>query len=95
MLRSRQSDSVLSLCKSALDQHSLILQEQSAIRDSMERDRQEKLMPVVSQAVSNLVSTKLEEVVSNEIKESILPGNSALVLKKCNLFLCLNKSKLN
>lgn len=62
------------LCKSALDQHSIILEEQLAIRDSKERDRQEKLMTAVSQAVTNLVSSKFEEVVSNEIKESILPG---------------------
>lgn len=76
MLRSRQSESVVaSLCKSALDQQSLILEEQLAIRESKERDRHEKLISVMTQAVNNLVTTKFEEIMSNEIKDIILPGD--------------------
>lgn len=71
-----------SLCKSALDQHSIILEEQLAIRDSKERDRHEKLMSAISQAVSNLISTKFEQVISNEVKDSILPGKKILNRKK-------------
>ncbi|KAK6618943.1 hypothetical protein RUM44_003324 [Polyplax serrata] len=75
MLRSRQSESVVaSLCKSALDQQSLILEEQLAIRESKERDRHEKLISVMTQAVNNLVTTKFEEIMSNEIKDIILPA---------------------
>ena len=76
-----------SLCKSALDQHSIILEEQLAIRDSKERDRHEKLMSAISQAVSNLISTKFEQVISNEVKDSILPGKKILNRKKFFFFL--------
>lgn len=75
MLRSRQSDSAMaSLFKNALDKHVIIFEEHLAMRDSKERDRQEKLMSAVSQAVGNLVTAKLEEIVSTEIKKNILPA---------------------
>lgn len=71
-----------SVFKSALDHHVMILEEHLAKRDSKERDKQEKFMSGVSQLFGNLVSAKLEEIVSTEIKKNILPGLLSLTFKE-------------
>ncbi|KAL0273960.1 UNVERIFIED_CONTAM: hypothetical protein PYX00_006513 [Menopon gallinae] len=75
LLRSRQSETVIaSLFKSALEKHNLILEEQLSMRDGKERDRQESFLSALTQSVGNLVTTKLDEIVSTEMKKNILPA---------------------
>lgn len=55
-------------------QHMALLEELLLQREDKERKRQEALMCAISQAVGNLVTAKLEDIVTAEIKNSIIPG---------------------
>ncbi|XP_021913253.1 enhancer of mRNA-decapping protein 4 isoform X2 [Zootermopsis nevadensis] len=55
-------------------QHMALLEELLLQREDKERKRQEALMCAISQAVGNLVTAKLEDIVTAEIKNSIIPA---------------------
>jgi hypothetical protein len=55
-------------------QHVSLLEELLLRREDKERKREEALMCAISQAVGNLVTAKLEDIVTGEIKSSIIPG---------------------
>lgn len=49
-------------------------QQHMALLEELLLQRQEALMSAISQAVGNLVTAKLEDIVTAEIKNSIIPG---------------------
>jgi serine phosphatase RsbU (regulator of sigma subunit) len=55
-------------------QQGVLLDELLLQRDDKEQKRQEALMSAISQVVGNLVTAKLEDIVTAEIKNSIIPG---------------------
>jgi hypothetical protein len=59
-------------------QHMALLEELLLQREDKERKRQEALMCAISQAIGNLVTAKLQDVVTAEIKNSIMPGKQLL-----------------
>ncbi|XP_069698744.1 enhancer of mRNA-decapping protein 4 isoform X2 [Periplaneta americana] len=73
-----QAEQHVPLLRSQLDKHQqqlmALLEELLLQREDKERKRQEALMSAISQAVGNLVSAKLEDIVTSEIKNSIIPA---------------------
>jgi hypothetical protein len=49
-------------------------QQHMALLEELLLQRQEALLSAISQAVGNLVTAKLEDIVTTEIKNSIIPG---------------------
>jgi hypothetical protein len=49
-------------------------QQHVALLEELLLQRQEALMSAISQAVGNLVTAKLEDIVTTEIKNNIIPG---------------------
>ena len=54
-------------------QYMSLLQDMLLQREDSERKRQEVLMSAISQTVGNLVSTKLNDIVTSEIKSNVIP----------------------
>jgi hypothetical protein len=67
-------------------QNGALLEELLLLRDDKEQKRQEALMSAISQAVGNLVTAKLEDIVTAEIKNDIIPG---MQLPLCIIESCL------
>lgn len=55
-------------------QQGVLMEELLLQRDDKEQKRQEAIMSAISQAVGNLVTAKLEDIVTAEIKNSIIPA---------------------
>lgn len=55
-------------------QQGVLLEELLLQSDDKEQKRQEAIMSAISQAVGNLVTAKLEDIVTAEIKNGIIPG---------------------
>jgi serine phosphatase RsbU (regulator of sigma subunit) len=67
-------------------QQGVLLDELLLQRDDKEQKRQEALMSAISQVVGNLVTAKLEDIVTTEIKNCIIPG---MYLSLCIITFCL------
>lgn len=55
-------------------QQGVLLEELLLQSDDKEQKRQEAIMSAISQAVGNLVTANLEDIVTAEIKNDIIPG---------------------
>lgn len=68
-------DNTETLLSKYRQEQNALLEEVLRTRDSKERQNQESLMSAISQAVGNLITSKLDEIITTEMKENIMPGN--------------------